>query len=282
MILNVRSMYPIIVCIGFIPFVAQADDGFTYGFGMGASLMDYAQSNVDVARESWSVFSGQVQKKNGEDWSIGGKASLSVFPLSTHGPSSHLRHHAASLSTTYHGWRKQKKRLKKIENQSQIESHESPASVQKDSKDGPKNEQKPTVQTNELDVIKSENSKTRRKIDLEEGYFPSVAYQYETFLARENIGFEDIHGIMAFLDYKCRRCRSHLFEIGGGFGLFATDIGLSVQNTQVVVRSAYTFKSLSTNFQDLFIHGELRRYSLKFSNGGVGAYRYLIGVVLTY
>lgn len=116
----------------------------------------------------------------------------------------------------------------------------------------------------------------------DEGVFPSLGYQYQTLLNGDNYGFRNIHGPYAGLEFRIRTREKELLSIGSGYGLFQTDSSMSTTNNEFTFRASYTWKEWSEKIPTFKLQGEVKRYSLKFLSGEVGAYFYSFSALANF
>jgi len=116
----------------------------------------------------------------------------------------------------------------------------------------------------------------------EEGFVPTVGYQYESILNSEDLGFKNIHGPYADITYRLKTKNDHMLIMGLGYSFFATNSRLSTTNNELMFRAAYNWRKKTNKDMDLTLEGKLNRLSLRFNNGGVGVYIYEINLIKSF
>jgi len=116
----------------------------------------------------------------------------------------------------------------------------------------------------------------------EEGIFPSAGYRYETFINGDNFGFRNIHGPWASLDFKLQLAPKKLLDVELGASILATDSGLSTTNQELSFKVGYHLKEVHEKISLLSLEAQVKRESLKFVTGEVGAYFYSLNVLASF
>jgi hypothetical protein len=116
----------------------------------------------------------------------------------------------------------------------------------------------------------------------EEGFFPSAGYQYETFINGDNFGFRNIHGPWASLDFRFQLAPKKRLGVELGASILSTDSGLSTTNQELSFRVSYHLKEVHEKISLLSLEAQVKRVSLKFVTGEVGAYFYSLNILASF
>ncbi|NBX93931.1 MAG: hypothetical protein EB078_07030 [Proteobacteria bacterium] len=115
-----------------------------------------------------------------------------------------------------------------------------------------------------------------------EGFFPSAGYQYQTFLNGDNFGFRNVHGPCGLLSLRLQVVPKRFLQVDMGVGLMNTDVSFSGTNNELSMRASYIWEEFHEKIPVLTLQGEIKRYSLEFIAGEVGAYFYSLTLLASF